>query len=139
MHDKYYFLRRSNERVDEAPNLLAMRIEAVGIGSRIGKFFRMTHPDHIGCDQASKTLKFGNDVAPQVGGCRIAVQQNDRRSFAMIVEGHPLTVNIERSFGHATHADAKGYADALKMAFPDREQSEWLEFSSRLLYAPPRR
>jgi glyoxylase-like metal-dependent hydrolase (beta-lactamase superfamily II) len=40
---------------------------------------------------------------------------------------------------YATHADAKSYADALKTAFPDREQSEWLEFSSRLLYAPPRR
>jgi glyoxylase-like metal-dependent hydrolase (beta-lactamase superfamily II) len=39
---------------------------------------------------------------------------------------------------YATHADAKGYVDALKTAFPDRERSEWLEFSSRLLYAPPR-
>jgi glyoxylase-like metal-dependent hydrolase (beta-lactamase superfamily II) len=38
---------------------------------------------------------------------------------------------------YATHTFAKGYADVLKAWFPDRERSEWLEFSSGLLYAPP--
>jgi hypothetical protein len=39
---------------------------------------------------------------------------------------------------YANHTEAKGYADALKTTFPEREHSEWLDFSSHLLYARPR-
>jgi len=36
---------------------------------------------------------------------------------------------------HAWSKDAKSYADALKAAFPDREQPGWVDFSSMILYA----
>jgi hypothetical protein len=99
MDDKYYFLRRTDERVDESPKVSPMGIKAVGIRSRMGKLFRVTHPDHIGRDQSSNILEFRHDVAPEVGGCRIAVKEKDWISLSVILEGHPLPVNFKHSFG----------------------------------------
>jgi glyoxylase-like metal-dependent hydrolase (beta-lactamase superfamily II) len=71
------------------------------------------------------------------------------RDYATILIGHdglvdPAAFEATRTYllnakdAYATHADAKGYVDALKATFPERDRSEWLEFSSRLLYASPR-
>ena len=59
----------------------------------------MTHPDHVGRDQASKTLNLRDDISPEIGRCRIAVQEHDRLPLSVIVEGHLLIVDFERPFG----------------------------------------
>jgi glyoxylase-like metal-dependent hydrolase (beta-lactamase superfamily II) len=39
---------------------------------------------------------------------------------------------------YAASSDAKSYAQALKTAYPDRQQSGWIDFSSQLLYSKPK-
>jgi hypothetical protein len=39
---------------------------------------------------------------------------------------------------HAASTDAKTYSESLKAAFPDRQQTSWVDFSAKLLYAAPR-
>jgi glyoxylase-like metal-dependent hydrolase (beta-lactamase superfamily II) len=71
------------------------------------------------------------------------------RSYETIITGHDGPADrtafeatrvylLNAKDAYANHTEAKGYADALKTTFPEREHSEWLDFSSRLLYARPR-
>jgi len=56
------------------------------------------------CDRSrvplpAAALQFGNDVAPEIGRGRIAVQQQHRRSLAALVIGHGATQHIDGLFG----------------------------------------
>ncbi len=76
--------------------------------------------------------------------------RNATRDYKTILIGHDGPVDaaafeatrvylLNAKDAYATHTSAKGYADVLKTTFPGRERSEWLDFSSGLLYAPPRK
>src|SRR5262249_33094571 len=45
---------------------------------------RLTHPDQIGRETAAEFGYIGDDVAPEIGGGRIAVQEHDRLADANI-------------------------------------------------------
>ena len=67
MHHEHDGLRRTDHRIDEGSEIFAVSREAVGVRTWIWQFGGITHADQIRRDQPAKSLKFGNDVAPEIG------------------------------------------------------------------------
>src|SRR5207302_7058662 len=72
--------------------------EAVGVGIGIWQFGGIAHADQIRRDQPAASLQFGNDIAPQIGRGRIAMQKQHRRAFAALVIGDVATWHLDGLF-----------------------------------------
>ena len=99
------FLSWPNHRIDEASQMIAMRGEAVGVGSHVRQLARIAHADQIRRDQAAFSFKLGNDVAPEIRRRRIAVQKQDRRTCTPLVIRHAAPEHVgaffrKRLLGH---------------------------------------
>ena len=58
--------------------------EGVDAGTRVREFVRVSHSDEVRRDAATTTRNVGNDVPPQIGRGRVAVQEHDRRAGARL-------------------------------------------------------
>jgi hypothetical protein len=72
--------------------------ETVGVGTGIWQFGGIAHADQVRRDQPAAPLQFGNDVAPQIGRGRIAVQKQHRRTLAALVIGHAGAEHVDGLF-----------------------------------------
>jgi hypothetical protein len=98
VHHKHDGFRRPDDSVDEGCKIFAVGREAVGFRAGIWQFGGIAHADQIGQDQPAASLQFGNDVAPEIGRGRIAVQKQYRRSLAARVIRHAGTEHIDGLF-----------------------------------------
>jgi hypothetical protein len=78
-----------------------MRDEAVDVGTGVRQFAGVAHPDEVGRDEPAARFQFRNHVAPQIGGGRIAVQEQNRRAPPALVIGHAAVQDIDGFFASA--------------------------------------
>jgi hypothetical protein len=110
VHHEHDGFRSPDHGIDEGSEIFAVGREAVGVGIGIGQFGGIAHADHIRRDQPAASRKPGNDVAPEIGRGRIAVQKQHRRALAAFMIGHAAVEHIdgllgERLFGHVISLD----------------------------------
>src|SRR5207248_2329260 len=87
--DPFTYIKRFKQCIQVA----AMLDEGVGIGAAVGKLIRIAHADEIRRDAAAKLLHIGNNVAPEVGGGGIAMQQDNRIATSYLYVRHLLSQN----------------------------------------------
>ncbi len=68
------------EGLEQAVEILPMMDEAVGAGADFVELVGVALADQIRGDAAAPTGQVGDDVAPQVGRGRVAVEEHDRSS-----------------------------------------------------------
>jgi hypothetical protein len=105
VHHEDNAVRAPDYRIDEGSEISAVGRETIGVGIGIWQFGGIAHADQVRRDQPAAPLKFGNDVAPQIGRGRIAVQKQHRRALAALVIGHAGAQHLDglfcqRLFGH---------------------------------------
>jgi hypothetical protein len=61
-----------------------------GVGQRVGS----AHADEVGRDTPAVAGDRTEDVAPQVGRGRVAMQEHDRRAGPGLPVGHPQPVDL---------------------------------------------
>jgi len=88
MHHQHDRFGAAGHRIDEGVEIAAMGRESIGIRTGIGQFGGIAHADQIRRDQPAVSFQLGNDVAPQIGRGRVAVQKQDRPARAAFVIGH---------------------------------------------------
>ena len=74
--------------LEEAGHVRGVRGEGVGAALRVGELAGLAHADQVRRDAAAQVLHVRDDVAPQVGRRRVAVQEDDRITFADVDVGH---------------------------------------------------
>ena len=105
MHHEHQGFGRTCHRIDESPEISAVSGEAIGIGTGRSQLGGIAHADQIRHDQPAQTFQLGDNVAPEIGRGRIAVQEQHGTSLAAFVIGHAGVKHIdeffaERLFGH---------------------------------------
>src|SRR5258708_1294438 len=66
----------------------------IGGGATVVQLVGITHSNQVRCNTAPQTLKMRNDVAPDIGGGRIAMQEDNRIPFAYFDIGHLIPQNV---------------------------------------------
>jgi hypothetical protein len=59
----------------------------------------IAHADQVASDEAAEAAASRHNVAPEVGGSRIAVLKDNRRSFALVNVGHALALDLDKFHG----------------------------------------
>src|SRR5262249_17546957 len=80
MHNQYDVFGQSKS-LEPSVKIARMIHEPVCVCRRLS---RLTHPDQIGRETAAEFGYIGDDVAPEIGGGRIAMQEHDRLADANI-------------------------------------------------------
>ena len=74
--------------VKECIKVAPMLDEGVGTGAAVGQLRGIAHTDEIRGDDAAKTLHIRQNVAPDVGIGRIAVEKDYRITLSLFDIGH---------------------------------------------------
>lgn len=96
---------QTDQRIDKSPEMVAVRREPVAIRRYIGQLRGVAHPNQIRRDQATLRLELGHDIPPDIGGCRVAMQEQDRSAGATLMIRNLATERtdgllLKRLFGH---------------------------------------
>ncbi len=98
MHHEHDGFLVPDHRIDEGSEIPTVGRETIGVAIGIWQFGGIAHPDQIRRDQPAEPLQFGNNVAPQIGRGRIAVQKQHRRALAALMIGHTGAEHVDSLF-----------------------------------------
>src|SRR5579862_3749928 len=70
----------------------------VGIGAATWQLRRITHANEVRSDTASKAFQRGDDVAPEVGRGRVAMQEDNGVASAHLYIGHLESKHLLKLF-----------------------------------------
>jgi hypothetical protein len=76
------------QRLQQGVEVAAVLDDGVGARAARRQLVRVAHPDQVGGDQAAESLEVREDVAPQVRGGGVAVQEDDGVALADVDVGH---------------------------------------------------
>src|SRR5215217_7840265 len=82
--DLFMYSQRFEQRVE----VTAMLDKGIGTGSALRQLLRIAHTDQIRGDDATKALHIRQNVAPDVGIGRIAVEKDNRITLSLCYIGH---------------------------------------------------
>jgi hypothetical protein len=98
-------LVRAYDRVDKAPQVVAMRVKAVGVRAWIFELIGIAHADQVGRQAAAASGDLRHDIAPQIGRGRVAVQEQVHRfADAKLAIGHTLATDAGELLGPGLEA-----------------------------------
>jgi hypothetical protein len=84
------------ERLEERVEVAAVLDEGVGMGTAVRQLVRIAHANQVGREAMAEAREVGDDVASEGGGCRVAVEEDDRVALPGLDIGHgaPLDLSI---------------------------------------------
>ena len=91
MHDQRDIALEA-ERVEPSVEVARVIDEAIGA---VGGAARIAHPDEVGRETSAEPGEVRNDVAPEVGGGRVAVEEDDRVAAADVHIGHLYARDVD--------------------------------------------